>query len=290
MVAEQDDIKTMKLYNGIDRIEKELQVLGIGKEDPLSVEQLSAFDSMHYGGNDAVREAITVLGKNLLDNDSTLLDIGSGFGGPARFLAHSASGVKVVAMELQADIHNKAAKFTRRCQLDDKVSHYNGNILECDLSTVGGGAGSFDAVVSWLTFLHIPDKKRLFTICASMLKDSAGSSLYLEDYYMREPFTSAEKESLAKDVYCSDLPTKQEYIASLESCGFHEIDCQDQTKEWTVYVQDRVATFKADRVRFVALHGESSYERLLHFYEAVAALFEGGHLGGIRLHALKKTP
>lgn len=296
-------IKTMKLYSDVDRIDNELRALGISDSANIDSMQLSRFDSMHYGGNGAVSECVNWF-CSMCDNSESeeknvlrVLDVGSGFGGPARLMVHSpCNDVKVVAVEMQEDIHQKASELTKRCQLDDTVTHFLGDLLEVDLDTVNGGTGSFDAVVSWLTFLHIPDKRRLLSICSQMLKyPSKGKNelcsvrpcMYVEDYYMREPFTSSEIESLEKDVYCNNLPTKEEYIKAIESSGFEEIVWEDKTADWTKFVQERLSSFRADKKRFVDIHGEATYERLLHFYNSTVALFEGGHLGGVRLRAKK---
>ena len=44
------EIKTMELYNHLERFDKELVERGLGLEGPLDAEALSAIDSMHYHG------------------------------------------------------------------------------------------------------------------------------------------------------------------------------------------------------------------------------------------------
>ena len=79
-------IGSMPLYTHLDRIERGLAALGIGPTDALRPEQLFALDQWHYGGTDAVRSAVEHLG---LQSSSRVLDVGSGLGGPARFLAYT---------------------------------------------------------------------------------------------------------------------------------------------------------------------------------------------------------
>jgi cyclopropane fatty-acyl-phospholipid synthase-like methyltransferase len=280
----EDDIKTMELYNDIARIENELRWRGIGDDAALNPQELSSIDSMHYEGDDAIRAAIKALN---LSSASHVLDIGSGFGGPARLLAAEAKS-SVVAMELQLDIHEMATSLTKRCHLDDLVSHFHGDILHCDLSSIGAGPGSFDAVVSWLVFLHISDKHALFSKCNEMLK-AEGGKLFCDDFFMLKSFTSEQDRSLKNDVYCADLPSKVEYIQELECCGFHNITFEDRTGPWTVYVNERLKEFVANRERFESIHGEPPYKHLLHFYTAIVNLFNSGSLGGVRITAEKKN-
>ena len=279
----EDDIKTMELYNDIVRIENELRARGIGDDDAVEPHVLSSIDSMHYEGDDAIRAAIKALD---LSSTSRVLDIGSGFGGPARLLA-SDTNCRVVAMELQQDIHEMAASLTKRCELGELVSHVHGDVLNCDLSAIGAGPGSFDAVVSWLVFLHISDKHLLFTKCNQMLK-AQGGKLFCDDFFMLKSFTLEQESSLKNDVYCADLPSKQEYMEQLERCGFDNITFEDRTAPWTSYVNERLKEFVANRERFEGLHGEAPYKHLLHFYTSIVNLFNSGSLGGVRITAEKK--
>ena len=99
-------IKSMNLYSQVERIYNDLRALGIEDEAPLDVETLTPFDQYHYFGTDAVDEAISMAG---ITADSKVLDVGSGLGGPARYLA-KATGCKVTALELQDDLNEVAAR------------------------------------------------------------------------------------------------------------------------------------------------------------------------------------
>ena len=213
-----------RLYSDIERIDNELRERGVAAGAPLTAPQLFAIDSLHYEGDAAVEAGIASCG---LTAASAVLDIGAGLGGPARFMAHTA-GCRVCAVELQADVHAKGRELTQRCGLGELVSHVHGDILDCDLSGLGDGPGSFDAVASWLTFLHIPDKHALLTSCAAMIKP--GGALYAEDFFARGAFTPAEERALSADVFCKELPTRQEYIDTLTACGFVDIVFEERTE------------------------------------------------------------
>ncbi|KAL3785699.1 hypothetical protein HJC23_008732 [Cyclotella cryptica] len=275
-----DAIKTMKLYTHVDRIKTELTARGLLSQNPIDPIVLSEIDSMHYLGNAAIEAAVAAMG---LTASSKVLDVGSGFGGPARILS-SLTKCHVVALELQQDIHDLGAELTRRCKLSDSVDHVSGDILEDKIGQqLGYGVSSFDAIVSYLVFLHIPNKGSVLDVCRKLLKPNG--TLFVEDFFCISPFTKVEVESLARDVFCKDLPSREEYIQQLELSGYKNIQFIDMTTEWTQCVTKRLEHFIANKDGYVKVHGEEAYSGLLEFYAAIAALFSGGNLGGVRIVA-----
>lgn len=271
-----ENIKTMKLYHQVERVFNELTALGIGERDSLDVGTLCRYDQYHYLGTQAVDEAIAGLG---IDSAMRVLEVGGGIGGPARYLAH-ASGCRVTALELQPDLNRVAAQLTGRCGLDGRVSHVCGDILQ------GGPAGEqYDALVSWLTFLHIPQRQALYARCFEAMKPGGG--IYVEDYFERGALTPAEREALSREVYCNHVPSLRAYREELERAGFVEIHLHDLSDEWTRFVEERLKQFTDNRERNTVLHGEELVAGLGQFYSTIVSLFRAGNLGGIAFVARK---
>jgi cyclopropane fatty-acyl-phospholipid synthase-like methyltransferase len=268
------DIKSMGLYRRVDRILSDLEAAGIGADDVVTVDDLTSFDQYHYEGTDAVDEAIEELGAG---PDSTILDVGSGIGGPARYMADR-TGSRVMALELQPDLHETASSLTRRCGLENLVSHVNGDILTGVAPTDG-----FSGLVSMLCFLHIPDRANLFHHCARALRPSG--VMFIDDYYQVAPFTDAERASLAEKVYCTYLPDVDTYEDDVRSAGFIDVSVADKTADWTRFVIDRARRFEAARDSLIARYGRETVDGLDDFYSTVAGLFTNGSLGGVRLVA-----
>ncbi len=269
------DIKTMKLYHQVERVFNELRALGVAGDAPIDVQQLVAFDQYHYLGTEAVDEAVRRLG---LTPELNVLEVGSGIGGPSRHLAHRC-GCRMAALELQPDLHATAVQLTERCGLSDRVDHLCGNVLD------GVSPDEYDAVVSWLTFLHIPQRRELYARCFEALKPGGG--MYVEDYFARGEFTPGEQESLARDVFCERVPSMDEYREELSAAGFEALELIDMSEAWTAFVQERWSGFRAQRARNLALHGAEIVDGLDDFYGAIVKLFTAGNLGGIRLIASK---
>lgn len=269
-------IKTMKLYRHPERIYTDLEQHGYEQGNKLSQELLSNFDQYHYFGTQSVDDAISALN---IEPSTSVLEIGSGLGGPARHLAAKASCL-VTALELQKDIHALAETLTKDCRLSDLVEHIHGDIL-----TYTGHSGEFDHLVSWLAILHIPQRQTLLQNCHDLLKP--GGTLFFEDFYKISEFSESELVSLSKDVYCDYLPTLEEYRDQLSSGGFNEIQFTDMTKSWTRFVNERLDAFKQSRSQYESLHGNEVAENLEDFFRKMSLLFNNGDLGGLRITARK---
>jgi len=268
------DMKSMGLYRNVERIMADLRASGFDESASLTVDDLTPYDQYHYEGTDAVDDAITLLEAGPSAN---ILDVGSGLGGPARYIADR-SGAAVTALELQPDLHATAAALTARAGLSSAVTHVNGDVLAGD-----AGVEQFTGLVSMLCFLHIPDRGRLFTSCAAALQP--GGRMFIDDYYERGRLTDEEKAQLADTVYCTYLPDQDTYVADVEAAGFTDVRVTDKTSDWSAFVLDRLARFRAARGDLVARYDEATVDSLDHFYSTVVDLFVGRNLGGLRLTA-----
>jgi len=270
------NIKSMKLYNHVDRIYKELKELGKNNSEPLLVEELTNFDQLHYHGTEAVDFAIKKLG---IDSNMKILEIGSGIGGPSRYIANE-TGATVIALELQSDQNKIALDLTERCGLSKKVKHVCGDFLTYDWK-----GKKFDAIVSWLTFYHIFEHKILIKKCFDSLKPRG--FFYAEDLFSRKPFNTEELSELLKDIYANYLPDIQTYKSEIEEIGFNLIFCKDMSDEWTKFTRNRYLSYNQQKDRHVRVHGEDIYNNINSFYAFIDRYFSNGKLGGIRVIAKK---
>ena len=267
-------IKSMKLYSQVDRIYNDLAGLGIAADEPLSVDTLSPFDNLHYFGTQSVDETIREAG---IAVGTRVLDIGSGLGGPARYLADR-TGCSVRAVELQPDMSEVAASLTARCGLSGHIEHVCDDALETPLAD-----NAFDAAVSWLAIYHIRDRARLFNRLSGALRP--GGSIAFEDLYSLGPFSARDQNDMDTMLYGMGLTGRAAYIRDLEQAGFTHIRFHDMTQPWTTFTQQRLAAFRANRNAQVKVHGTDVVAALDDFYATVVRLFESGSLGGVRVSA-----
>ena len=266
-------MKSMKLYANVHRIHNELTALGINPFAALTVDQLTPFDQYHYFGTAALDEALDIL---KLGPNSRVLDVGSGIGGPARYVA-ARTGARVTALELQADLHDLGSALTAQCGLHNRVEHVCGDILN------GAPAKDYDAVISFLCFLHIPEKTRLFAACRAALR--IGGTMYVEDYCKARTLTADEAADVAVKVQCPTLPWRSDYVADLGAAGFTDVTTTDVAAMWKDFTTSRLTMFRAAGERNVAIHGTETVDGLDDFYATVARLFRDQAIGGLKIIA-----
>jgi cyclopropane fatty-acyl-phospholipid synthase-like methyltransferase len=262
----------MPLYTHLDRIERGLAAQGIGPGEPVRPEQLFALDQWHYHGTEAIAAAARTLG---LGPKSRVLDVGAGVGGPARFLAHTI-GCHVTALELQPALHEIGVDLTRRSGLASRVTHLCGDAVVEPLPEAG-----FDAVVSFLAIVHIPERPRLFRRLVHALQ--SGGGCYIEDLCMRQPFAPRDLDDLRRIVCANSITRIDDYAADLRGAGFTDVVASDLTPDWAAYATERLAAWRANRAAYAAVHGDGAWQAQDLFYSVIARFYDSGSLGGVRL-------
>jgi len=253
---------------------------------PLTVEDLTSLghlDQYHYMGTDACDELIEILG---LGPDVKVLDIGSGIGGPARYLSMK-SGCSVTGVELQHDLNEAAADLTERVGLADKVRYVTGDFVERYHAQDPGLRAKFDHMVSLLVILHVADRPKLLQASYDSIK--SGGTFLIEDFALvGEGFSVKEDINLKTVVSANTVTSKADYIAELEAVGFVDIEVDDLSDSWRRWTAARYETYRASKEQTIKMHGEKLFNDRVAFYEVIDELFAGGNLGGVRVTGRKR--
>lgn len=148
-----------------------LQALKAAGKDPdnLLPEDLAALDEFHVRGREATSELARLL---KLDASAKVLDVGSGLGGPSRYLA-SKHGCSVVGLDLTADYCHAAQDLARRTGLAGRVSYQQGNALQMPFED-----NRFDLVWSQHASMNIADKALLAREMWRVLKPGGRMAIY----------------------------------------------------------------------------------------------------------------
>jgi SAM-dependent methyltransferase len=186
----------------------------------LTTADLAPLDQFHARGLEATRELAALAG---IDATSRVLDVGSGIGGPARYLAESL-GCKVVGIDLTAEYCRLAEALTARAGLAGNVEFRAANALDLPF-----GDGEFDRVWTQHVAMNIADRPRLYREMARVLKPGGKLALY-------DAVAIAGAEPLfpvpwARDPSTSFLLDADATRAVLESSGFTVRVWRDVTAE-----------------------------------------------------------
>jgi ubiquinone/menaquinone biosynthesis C-methylase UbiE len=141
-----------------------------GKDlDGLTADDLSPYDQFHSRGHQATAELAQLLN---LQSGQTVLDLGCGIGGPARWLA-TLHGCRVIGLDLTEVYCRSAAELSARVGLAKQTV-----FLCADGLSLPFAAASFDVVWTQHAAMNIADKARLYREVARVLKPGGRFGLY----------------------------------------------------------------------------------------------------------------
>jgi SAM-dependent methyltransferase len=135
----------------------------------LDPDQLATVDEFHIGGRKATVELLDQLE---LRPALRVLDVGSGLGGTARYLARR-HGVEVTGVDLTAEYVEVATSLTRRAGLAELVQ-----FRQASATTLPFSDGSFDRVCMLHVGMNIADKAALFAEIRRVLAAGGGLGIY----------------------------------------------------------------------------------------------------------------
>ena len=240
----------------------------------ISEEVLQHHDQDHYGGTAAVDRLMAEAGVTAADR---VLDICSGLGGPARYLAWK-TGCQVTGIDLTASRVEGATALTEAAGLADKVRFRQGNALALPF-----GDASFTLAISQEAFAHIPNKPTLVAGIARVLQP--GGRLVFSDILSRERLGEHDARRLFDGMRFSEIATEADYRGWLSATGMDIVNVTDLSEEWTRILVERHAMYRSLREQTVARLGLEHFDRYDQAYEHFVGLYRTGVLAGALFHA-----
>ena len=205
------------------RLEARLREDGIDPSQP-TIEALAPYDHFHGRGLEATEDMAALLPIAKTDH---ILDIGSGLGGPARYLARR-FGCRVSGIDLTAEFCDIARHLTALLGFEDRVSVRQGNALAMPYD-----AATFDGAYSMNVSMNIADKRALYREIRRVLKP--GAWLVLSEAAQGPGGEPDYPTPWARTAASSFLATESETRASLEACGFAIEVLRDTTEAALAY-------------------------------------------------------
>ena len=192
-----------------------------GKDvEHLTPDDLAAVDEFHSGQRQATIRLGELVG---FTGRERVLDVGSGLGGPSRFLAWR-YGVHVSGIDLTGEFVRVAQMLTRRTGLEGKVDYRQGDALELPFP-----AESFDVVWSQNAAMNIADRDRLYREMHRVLKP--GGRLALQEVAAGAEGPPYFPVQWAREPGISHLFSQQQTREKLEMAGLRVVLWHDLTAE-----------------------------------------------------------
>ena len=228
MKDELDGVRDHYRATGLtERLKTALAVFG-PEDSRLTPQQLAALDQFHTRGLAATADLATLAG---ITADMSVLDVGSGVGGPARALAAS-NGCRVTGVDLSEPFVDAARYLTERTGQSGKVSFQAGSALELPFDD-----GRFDAVLLQHVAMNIVDRVTLYREIRRVLKVGGRFATYDVVLKGGEPHYPVP---WARTPATSSLFTAEATREAVEPAGFRTLVWQDDSemaKAWFAQVR-----------------------------------------------------
>jgi sarcosine/dimethylglycine N-methyltransferase len=201
-----------------ERLKTALAVFG-PEDQRLTPQQLATLDQFHTKGLAATVELAKLA---RITADMSVLDVGSGVGGPARLLA-ATCGCRVTGVDLSEPFVEAARYLTARTGQGGDVTFQAASALELPF-----GDGTFDAVFLQHVAMNIADRPRLYREIRRVLKQDGKFATFdvvsnSAELHFPVPWARTEATSF--------LLTADATREAIEEAGFRGLVSQDDSED-----------------------------------------------------------
>lgn len=246
----------------LERLHAALLGDGIDPDHP-TIETLAPFDQFHGRGLEATEEVADVLAVAATDH---LLDVGSGIGGPARYIADR-FGCRVTGIDLTAEFCDVARHLTQMLGLEDRVAFEQGDALAMPFADA-----SFDGAYSMNVSMNIADKAGFYREIHRVLRP--GAWLVLIEIAQGPNGSLDYPTPWAQTAESSFLVTPSETGEVLEASGFTDLKSRDTAKESLAFgARSRAMVERGEKPPYRAvqlIHGDLAAEAIANSSRGIA--------------------
>ncbi len=213
----------------------------------LTLQDLAPVDEFHVRGQEATAELARAA---RLDATMHVLDVGSGVGGPSRYLA-AQFGCRVTGLDLTEEYCRTAQVLADRIGLGDRILYRQGNALNMPFD-----AESFEVAWTQHTAMNIEDKSSMYSEMWRVVK--RGGLIAIYDILAGDSGPVHFPVPWAREPSISFLATPDELHDLLEEVGFEILRWRDTTdlgREWFRAMRRRIREEGAAPLGFHVLLG-----------------------------------
>ena len=203
----------------LKRLEAALKDDGVDPAHP-DLARLAPYDHFHGRGLEATKEMADSLEVAAADH---ILDVGSGIGGPARYLSDR-FGCRVTGIDLTAEFCEVARHLSRLLGFEAKVKFEQGDALRMPFPDA-----TFDGAYSMNVSMNIADKAALYREIRRVLKP--GAWLVLSEIAKGPGAPMDYPTPWARTAQTSFLATQDETTRALQAAGFEIVQSRDTLQQ-----------------------------------------------------------
>ena len=197
-----------------------------------------------------------------LSSDSHVLEVASGSGGPALYLAHKA-GCRVTGIDVNENGVATANEMAARAGMTDRVRF---NVADAN-SPLPFDTGSFDGLICMDSMNHFPDRLAVMREWRRVLRPGH-RALFTDPVVVTGPVTNdelAQRSSIGLFLFVP--PGYNETL--IEQAGLRLIRKEDVSANAALVSGRWYAARAAHKAELVRVEGEERFEGLQKFFEAV---------------------
>ncbi len=183
---------------------------------------------LYHSPDDTITEASRRTQERMVEHldeihsDTRVIDLGSGYGGSARFLAKN-YGCNVIGLNLSEVENNRARELNRDQGLDGKI-----NIVDGNFEDLGFEDESFDVVWSQDSFLHSPARKQVIEEVSRILKP--GGEFIFTDPMQSDDCPDGVLQPILDRIHLESMASPDFYRETADEFDMEEVQYDELTE------------------------------------------------------------